>query len=239
MTMHSDRHPDDLRLSALAAGDADAAADRALTGHVAACDRCGPLVRELMLLRGALAAMPDLVPSRPLRLIPPVEDRAADRAAPLGWLRRLAAPAMALGAGLVLIGAVGASGVVGQFASNSARYSAEAGASDTSAANAPGDRASHQPGPVAGGASASSTPARALDSSGEYTPRTPAASPLASRAPANSTPSPKATAEAGKSTDFGFPQGPSEQPWMTLLIAGVALLVVGTVLRFSLIPRAG
>jgi hypothetical protein len=30
-----------------------------------------------------------------------------------------------------------------------------------------------------------------------------------------------------------------EQPWLTLLIAGAALFVISTALRFSLSPRAG
>jgi anti-sigma factor ChrR (cupin superfamily) len=71
MTMQNLPHPDDERLAAYAGGDSDAVADRALAAHLTACDRCRPLVDELSLLRDALSVLPDLVPSRPLRLIPP------------------------------------------------------------------------------------------------------------------------------------------------------------------------
>ena len=107
MTMQNASHPDDERLAAYAGGDPDALTDPSLSAHVAACDRCGPMVDELAGLRTALAELPDLAPSRPLRLIPPVPAASAPRPTPLGWLRRLAGPARATGAGLVLIGAIG------------------------------------------------------------------------------------------------------------------------------------
>ena len=82
MTMHDAPHPADERLAAYAAGDADAVADRALSEHLTACERCRPIVDELTLLRGALAALPDVAPSRPLRLIPPVAAPAQQRIGP-------------------------------------------------------------------------------------------------------------------------------------------------------------
>ena len=117
MTMQSTRHPDDELLAAYAGGDRDALADASLAAHLASCDRCGPLVDELSILRGALAELPDLAPSRPLRLIPPIA-KPAMPAARGSWLRRLTAPAMAAGAGLVLVGAVGigaSGGAIGFF----------------------------------------------------------------------------------------------------------------------------
>ena len=66
-------HPDDERLSALASGDTDATADASLTGHVSSCIRCTDLVNELGALRASLADLPDLVPHRPLRLLPDVD----------------------------------------------------------------------------------------------------------------------------------------------------------------------
>jgi hypothetical protein len=110
MTMQHQIHPDDERLAALAGGDADASADAGLRAHVSACDRCGPMVAELAQLRSALAELPDLVPSRPLQLVPPVP--ATAQRAQGGWLRRLAAPMLAAGAMLVLVGTVGGSGVL-------------------------------------------------------------------------------------------------------------------------------
>ena len=94
-------HPDDERLAALAGGEPDVSADVGLRAHVAACDRCGPMVAELQQLHSALAELPDLVPSRRLQLIPPVP--AGPERASGGWLRRLAAPMMAAG---VLLGGV-------------------------------------------------------------------------------------------------------------------------------------
>ena len=88
--MQHPTHPDDERLAALAGGDPEVASDAALRAHVDSCDRCADIVRELGSLRTALAELPDLVPSRPLQLLPPVaEPRAAARG---GWLRRLAGP---------------------------------------------------------------------------------------------------------------------------------------------------
>jgi hypothetical protein len=224
MTMHTATHPDDERLAAYAGGDTDALEDRELVAHLSACDRCGPLVDDLTALRGALAALPDLAPSRPLRLIPAAPAPSATSAGALGWLRRLAAPAMAAGAGLVLIGAVGvgaSSGLgslFGQAASapgpmdQSASYREQApGAAPPSASMQPGD-----------------TKGLAEDASGE--PRSLASSP----APSSTPPS----VDTGRTDELTAEPSP-EQPWLTLLIAGVALFAVATALRFSLSPGAG
>ena len=141
MTMQNTPHPDDERLAAYAGGDSDALADSSLVAHLSACDRCRPIVDELSLLRGALAELPDVAPSRPLRLIPPVPEPATRAAGPRVWLRRLTAPAMAAGAGLVLIGAVGfgasaAVDLLPKAASGGA--AAEAAASDRDVAPVPG-----------------------------------------------------------------------------------------------------
>lgn len=96
-------HPDDERLSALAEHDPEAVADGRLRAHVSTCDRCSTLASELTALRSALADLPDLRPSRPLRLIPPVpEPRRAG-----GFARRLFAPAFAAGLLLSVAGAIG------------------------------------------------------------------------------------------------------------------------------------
>lgn len=99
-------HPDDERLSALAAGDGDATDDRALRSHVDACARCSAVVEDLLSLRMALAQLPDMAPPRPLRLLPGVSDRAP--AASLGgFARRLFAPALVAGVVLIAAGGIG------------------------------------------------------------------------------------------------------------------------------------
>ena len=112
MSMTTPAHPDPERLAALAGADPDALSDRELGAHVAACAACDGQVRELTALRSALAELPDLVPSRPLRLLPPVpEPRAAT-----GWrtaFRRAFAPVAVAGMVLLLVGGVGATGALG------------------------------------------------------------------------------------------------------------------------------
>ena len=101
-------HPNDERLSALASRETDATADATLTAHVSSCSRCTDLVNELGALRAALADLPDVAPSRPLRLLPPVEAAPAGAADRLGgWARRFFAPVLASGAALALVGLIG------------------------------------------------------------------------------------------------------------------------------------
>lgn len=221
MTMPNHSHPADERLAAYAGGDRDAVADRALAEHLAACDRCRPIVDELTSLTGALAALPDLVPSRPLRLIPPVP-AAPRQPAPLPWLRRLLAPAMFGGATLVLVGAVGMSGVT-----DSLKNTSGSGASvDT-------ERASDDLGAPAEGA-VESARVSAHDPSayagGSGTPRPGSDSGAASQAPS----SPPVSQEITSVRDRA-----GEDPWLTLLIAGAAIFTVATFLRFAVVPRAG
>lgn len=224
MTMQNSPHPDDERLAAYAGGDSDALADSALGLHITACDRCRPLVDELSLLRSALAELPDLAPSRPLLLIPPVWDAATPAAGPRSWLRRLTAPAMAAGATLVLVGAigVGTSGLtdlLGKAASIGAAQ--EATASDRDVA------------PVSGADSASLAPADTTGSAAygsSYVPRS-----MSSSQPAAPAPSADDAGRTEQLTDDG---SSPQQPWLTLLIAGVGLFGVSTALRFSLSHRA-
>ena len=228
MTMQNTPHPDDELLAAYAGGDADALADAALAAHLSACDRCRPLVDELSLLRGALAELPDLAPSRPLRLIPPVPAPAVRGS----WLRRLTAPAMAAGAGLVLVGAIGvgaSSDVGGFFGQAGAAYTnvgenlEGAGAPESEAT--PSDNA-HVPAGIKGSPTSSSNETRAagsLDSAGASQP-----------------PSARSSAEASPTVASDRANGSSaEQPWLTLFIAGAGLFGVSTALRLSLSPRAG
>jgi len=163
MTMHDLIHPDDERLSALAAGDSDATTDADLQRHVAGCDRCELLVSDLRGLRSALAELPDLTPSRPLRLLPPTP-----QAAPaVEWVRRAFAPALVLGGAMLLIGAVGLGGRGGYG------FFGSAAAPERMAAASAADAAGQQPlstvvpGPAYAGQedlpSPSATPADDLD----------------------------------------------------------------------------
>jgi hypothetical protein len=225
-------HPDDERLAAYAGGDRDALDDPSLVSHVTTCDRCGPLVDELSLLVGSLAELPDVAPSRPLRLIPPVWDA---NPPPQSWLRRLTAPAMAAGAALFLVGAVGigATGLSG-LASKSASFGTDQEAASAS------DR---ELGPLAGGGSPSVAPDDTRGSNGFESSALPATmgsgqpgTPTAAT-PAPRTPQPRASDGGRMNYETDSPS--SEQPWLTLLIAGVGLFGISTVLRFSLAPRAG
>jgi hypothetical protein len=51
--------------------------------------------------------------------------------------------------------------------------------------------------------------------------------------------SPAATASQREGSFQPVPRSSDEQPWLTLLIAGVALFVTSAVLRFTIAPRAG
>jgi anti-sigma factor RsiW len=224
MTMQNSPHPDDERLAAYAGGDSDALADSSLATHLTTCDRCRPLVDELSLLHAALAELPDLAPSRPLRLIPPVPAAAVPAAGPGSWLRRLTAPAMAAGAGLVLVGAIGigASGALTFMSSSGARPAFQE-------ADASHRELSHVP--AAGAPSVAPDDTRgSAGSEASVEPTT-----MGSSQPASATPS----ADAAEPTDQLTGNPSPEQPWLTLLIAGVGLFGISTVLRFSLSPRAG
>jgi hypothetical protein len=210
-------HPDDELLAAYAGGDADALADRALAAHLTACDRCRPLVDELSLLRGALAELPDLAPSRPLRLIPPVPAALAGGS----WLRRLTAPAMAAGAGLVLVGAIGV-GATGAF------FGQAASVGDSLS----GAAASQREGVPAGADSPSLAPEDTTGSAG-YERSTPPRS-FTSSPPTT----PQASSDDGKTAELNYESSP-EQPWLTLLIAGAGLFVISAALRVSISPGAG
>lgn len=237
MTMQHQIHPEDERLAALAGDDPDVASDAELRAHVSGCDSCRATVADLSTLRSALAELPDLVPSRRLQLLPPVaEPRASGTGA--GWLRRLAAPIMAAGFGLALVGAVGTSGINFGGALGGA-----ASAPSAEGANALEGAEDHATDPASPGfaADTSSHRVRSLDghSSEAGPPYTPASgsddvdeqSAEASRDPAES---------AGRDTTGGlFSTSDGRLPWLVVLGLGVGLLAAGIYLRFALQPRAG
>ena len=206
--MQNTPHPDDELLSAFAGADRDAAADGGLAGHVATCDRCRGIVDELALLRAALSELPDLTPSRPLQLLPPVPEAARRGAG--GWLRRLVAPVVAAGAGLLLVGAVGSAGLLGQggiFGLAGAAPNRETSATDSAYA------------PPAGPDAAQS--AAVAGSPGELAPG-----------------DTDGKSTDGEFSGSGAPPSPPG-PWTLLLIAGAGLLLGGLVLRRSVQPGAG
>jgi hypothetical protein len=222
MTMQHETHPHDERLAALAAADAEATDDRALREHVAICDRCRSVVDDLRLLRSALAELPDLRPSRPLQLLPPVAAPVAPRRGALGFLRRLSAPALAAGAALILVGTVGSTGLLqgmGGAASPAMLQSDEdrLGAAEYGAS-----------GGVAG-ASAGGYP-QALGGS-----PAPVASSRDAEAPSPAPPG------AERDVNLGVPFDPlnGRLPWLLILGVGVVLVGGALLLRFTVQPGAG
>lgn len=163
-------HPDDERLSALAAGDEDATKDAALGDHVTSCGRCSAVVDDLLGLRTALAQLPDLAPPRPLRLLPGVPEPAAPAGGLAGLVRRLVVPALA--AGLVLtvgggIGALATGGISGLGAGSSAAYRALEDTAAPAPAEAPAATARGETGGSTDNSSdASKPPSRSAESLG-------------------------------------------------------------------------
>lgn len=199
-------HPDDERLAALAGDDPEATGDGRLAEHVAGCTRCTGVVDDLRSLRAGLAELPDLRPSRPIQLLPPVPAVSSADGGAFGWLRRVAAPAMVAGAGLALIGAVGFGGtLLGGMASG-------AGAAPD-ALNGRGD--------AEGFESTSQAPATAED------PSAPAA------------PTDEGQRDGGEESALVAIDLNSPGSWAGIMLGGVALLIAGLVLRFTIQPRAG
>lgn len=206
MTMPHQSHPDDERLAALAAFEQDAVADADLAAHVADCSRCAPLVDELRTLRSALAELPDIRPSRPLRFLPPVPAPAPARAGWLGLLRRLTAPAMAVAAVMILVGAIGSAGSIG-FAGGAASAGAPQDRLAVGASAAPAANGSHA-GEDKGASGSVAVPAG------------PSGGPSASRGEGVGAFSSSPPPIAGENT----PAGTSRPPFEWLLGVGVVLL---------------
>jgi hypothetical protein len=206
-------HPGDERLSALASQESDAVADRPLNDHVSSCNRCATVVDELGALRANLANLPDLAPSRPLRLVPEVTG-GADR---LGsYVRKVFGPVMAAGAALALVGMVGTAAPSFQAATG-------AGDSEAAASAAAYDQqpASQRVAAGAEGGHLFSAPDSEIDgfvdSGGE---------------PAEAANEPDGSEEVTQLTA-------ERSPWPMVLFTGIAVLVAGALLRWILVPRAG
>lgn len=237
MTMQPNHHPDEERLAAFAGGDPDLE----LRLHLRDCGRCRSIVDELTMLRAALAELPDLAPSRPLRLLPEVpapEPSAAERLA--GWTRRAFMPLLAAGFGLAIVGSVGTLGSSFTLGGASGAAPALAPAAQFGPSSAPRDAvggATSSPSPspntdysaaAAGGSKSSTTPAPA--EAGESASESPAARAL------SASPSPAADRVNV------FEQSPPSTPrslWPMVLFAGVALIIATLLLRWIVQPRAG
>lgn len=223
-------HPDPERLAALAGADPDALSDRELSAHVAECAVCDGQLRELRVLRAALAELPDLVPSRPLRLLPPVPESTPSA----GWrigLRRAFAPLAVAGMVLLLVGGVGATGALGpadagaflqriQFSAPAAIEAATAQPQETAAevGMAPDEVASPEGSRGQTGAIATDVP-RAAD---------------ATAAPAESLA--EVTAGQDTSRDGDLAMVEDRLGWILAALAGVGLLALALVLRRSAVP---
>jgi hypothetical protein len=242
MTMQPNHHPDEERLAAFADGHPDLE----LRLHLRDCGRCRSIVDELTMLRAALAELPDLAPSRPLRLLPEVpapEPSAAERLA--GWTRRAFMPLLAAGFGLAIVGSVGTLGssftlggasgaapafvpVTAQSGASSAPRDAVGGAVRGATPSPSSSPNSEYPAAAAGGSKSSGTPAPA--EAGDSASETPAARALSA--------SPSPTADRVNV----FEQSPPSTPrslWPMVLFAGVALIVATLLLRWIIQPRAG
>lgn len=222
MTMDHLQHPDDERLAAYAAGDGHLD----LAAHVAGCDRCAPLVADLRALRAALAALPDLAPSRPLRFIPPAAAQPATAGGGFpGLVRRLFAPAMVAGAALVLVGSVGMAASPLAPASPELRGGMEQapamGGADASPGGAPAAAPSSAELSEALGATASAATDRSMSDDGASAPG------VATTEDAD---------EPAEHVALGS-QG-DRAPWLGMTIGGGLLLIAALVLRWTVVPRA-
>lgn len=228
-------HPDDERLSALAARDDDASADADLVAHVDACTACADLVAELGTLRSSLAALPDIAPPRPLRLLPTVEPEGpgvADRLG--GWARRLFAPALTAGVALAMVGLVGTAapaleGMAGGADAGTAFERADLDEADPDAYAADGAEAgAEQPGgEPAEEQRVLGTSDRPTSEEGEVDNFDTAGSP----APAGAEPPEDGSATASLPAQ--------RSPWPMVLFTGVALAIGALLLRWILVPRPG
>ncbi len=212
--LNPNAHPDEERLAALAGGETDARADAPLASHVGDCTRCSDIVAELGTLCASLAELPDLAPSRPLRLVPPTQAPASDPADGVAaWVRRLFAPVVTAGAALALVGVVGTTMPGAMGTSDSA--TPDDAAMELQAAGSPAGE---------GGAA---------EGGGDY--RT-----LGASAAPDHEGDTHAGREGPTTEEMGDTGLPAERsPWPMVLFSGVAVVIGALLLRWILVPRAG
>jgi hypothetical protein len=225
-------HPDDERLSALASGDTDATADASLTGHVSSCLRCTDLVNELGALRASLAELPDVPPSRPLRLLPAVEAETSriDRAG--GWARRFFAPVLSAGAALALVGFVGTAAPAFRVQEVFQNVGSELSAQASMAVEAPA---------ADGGGAEAGAPAASTEEAtgGEALSAGDASSPTESNVERTLSAPGETAGDVDDGATARAPAPAERSPWPMVLFPGVALMVAAALLRWILAPRAG
>jgi hypothetical protein len=232
--MLNQHHPDDERLSALASRDDDAAADAALTSHVHACARCADLVSELGVLRTSLADLPDLRPSRPLQLLPPVaDDRSATGAG--GWIRRLFAPALTAGAAIAMVGLIGtAAPALDGVAGGGGIFQ------DVGTRLSGGDSAAEELAPEAAESMDVAVPADGYERGDADSGAAEPSDAALGAAGGEGTTDPDASQGGVSRLETFDGQLPAERsPWPMVLFTGVALMVAAALLRWILVPRAG
>ena len=232
--MQQSNHPDDERLAALAASEPDAVADASLVSHVSACARCSPLVKDLRTLHSALAELPDIQPSRPLRLLPVVPEPTARGSRWVGFLRGITGPAMAVAILFIVVGAFGTAFSSGfGAAGGAATYLSR----DQAGAAAPGASARV---PVPANSESVKAHTALPGSSGSYpvsgSARSPGASATASASP---TANDRLQATYGSNNSAGGLEGePVRPPFGLMLGAGVVLLAAAFVARGYLRRRS-
>ena len=213
-------HPDDELLAAFADGE-----ERGAAAHVDTCDRCAAVVRDLRMLRTSLADLPDIAPHRPLRYLPPVAAAPAPGGGFAVLVRRLFAPAMVAGAALVLVGSVGMAAAPGGLAAD-----LTAGGAGRVEDGRGGDQL------VPENAEGTESQTYNVDSASPAGGRTAVGS--ESSAPGVAGAVATATPEvAAPASETNGPIAPST-PWLAMTIIGAALLVLTTVLRWTVVPRA-
>ena len=215
-------HPLAERLAAYADGDCDALTDAPLRAHVASCERCALVVRDLGALRIALADLPDLVPSRPLRFVPPVEAAAAAPSGFAGLVRRLFAPALVAGAALVVVGSVG------MAAPTATAFSPARSALRRRPGH--GERFEHRGRDRRAGVPARERPrsrpaVAAGGDSGVPVPRVGGGSTV---------PQSRRSGPRGHRTTPAAPM-----PWLAITIIGAAIVIASLILRWTVLPAAG
>jgi len=225
-------HPDPERLAALAGADPDALSDRELIAHVAECGACDGQVRDLRVLRAALAELPDLVPSRPLRLLPPVAEPTETATWRIG-LRRAFAPLAVAGMVLLLVGGVGATGALGpadpgaflqrlQFAAPAAPAAMEA--------------ATGQPEETAAAVGMAPDEVASPEGSRDQTGAIATDAPRAADASAVPTESMAMVTEEDASRGGDLTRAEDRAGWILAAVAGIGLLALALGLRRSAVP---
>jgi hypothetical protein len=239
-------HPHDERLAALASREPDALSDASLGAHVSSCARCTEVIDELAVVRSALAELPDIQPSRPLRFVPAVDEAPAPMSDRLGgWARRFFAPVLASGAALALVGAIGTAGpsLSGQSQSGAQPETGDVAQSEPAALMpAASEPAGEGPAAEAAGGAAATEDARTLASEGIYGDAAAGDDAGASQAAAAGGDNRASEApEEGTTLDLTSEDGvPAERsPWPMVLFAGVALMIAALLMRWILAPRVG